>query len=1337
MNRNVVCFNSLFKKKFIALVFFLFMIGSSFAQTLDNATATGSEMLMRIQGTGVTLSDPVFPFSGNFGNQYGTFSNGLSGNLNIKDGVVFTTGSTQSTFVNPSNNSYGKQLPSVYSDPDLNALKAFGSGGKPDNNPAILEFKLRTGPKVDKLVITYQFASEEYPYYVCSTFNDVFGLFIKGGSYGSVYTNIAKLPTGEVVSINTVHALANSSSNSPCGDDVVNTPGNLDSNVNIDHTNSIYYTNNNANKPYAGSFGNVNIIFDGLTKLITSVIPNLTPNTDYTFKIAIADTGDSEYDSAVFVNEIRGLATNFDGDTVLDDVVDLDDDNDGVLDIVESNGFNPDGDEDGDGLPNFIDILDNTPLDGNQGFTNYADVNGDGKPDVYDVDSDGIANHLDFDSDNDGCNDVNEQFVSFTIDGDDNGFYGTGIPVVDAQGRAQAVVSRADINYGSLLNSRVQTNNVFSITSQPYDSNIAAGGEAVFSLASTAVNPIYKWQQSVDNGVNWTDLSDGGTLPAISGSNTIQLHIKNVPSTYVGYMYRVLVTTGDYSCYVKSTNTARLNPGSGPIITSDGGDQNASINVNENVTDVTTVVAVDVDVPTTQTLTYSITGGADALKFTIDSKTGVLVFNTPPNFEVPTDAGGDNVYNVQVTVTDDGATPLSDIQDIAVTVLNVNEAPVVTSNGGGLSTLISVLEKTKAVTKVTATDSDLPTQTLTYSIAGDDASKFTINSTTGVLEFITAPNFGNPTDVGANNIYNIQVIVTDNGGTRLDDTQDIEVVVVNVNVAPVIKSNGGGSTAQISMSENKTLVTTVTATDSNLPAQILKYSITGGADASKFEINPDTGKLVFKITPDFENPIDTGANNVYNVQVTVTDNGIAPLADVQDIEVTVTNKNDAPEFTNDGGGSTTMINVRENTTLVTTVTAIDSDLPSQWLTFSISGGADASKFMIFMVNSTTAVLVFKEKTNFEIPKDVGLDNIYNVQVTVTDSGGATNVQNVAITVIDVNEAPVVVKDSGVTDENVSVTLNVCTNDSDVDGSIDVATVDLDAYKVGIQNSLTTNQGNWSVDNLGIVTFTPALDFAGISTIYYTVKDNLGLVSNAAEITVVVNDVPVVKKPGIALVKTAEFNDLNGDESANIGETITYNFVVTNTGDFPLTNVKVTDPLSGITMSNAEISLNVGESDSNTFTATYTLTQNDIVRGNVTNQATVVGISPDGTIVEDLSDDSSILENNPTVTPVSGCSIKVFNALTPEGQTKNKVLYIRGIECYPDNRLEVYNRWGVLVYEGEHYNNVDNVFEGISKGRVTIGASQVLPVGTYFYSLKYKDGNANSYEKSGYLYLNRD
>lgn len=94
-------------------------------------------------------------------------------------------------------------------------------------------------------------------------------------------------------------------------------------------------------------------------------------------------------------------------------------------------------------------------------------------------------------------------------------------------------------------------------------------------------------------------------------------------------------------------------------------------------------------------------------------------------------------------------------------------------------------------------------------------------------------------------------------------------------------------------------------------------------------------------------------------------------------------------------------------------------------------------------------------------------------------------------------------------------------------------------------------------------------------------------------------------------------------------------------------------------------------------------------------------------------------------------------MSPNSDGLNDVFYIRGLECFPDNTVQIYNRWGVLVFERENYNNSDRAFRGISEGRFTIDASEELPVGTYFYILKYKDDGAVLNEKSGYLYINRN
>src|SRR5207244_2405418 len=127
----------------------------------------------------------------------------------------------------------------------------------------------------------------------------------------------------------------------------------------------------------------------------------------------------------------------------------------------------------------------------------------------------------------------------------------------------------------------------------------------------------------------------------------------------------------------------------------------------------------------------------------------------------------------------------------------------------------------------------------------------------------------------------------------------IAVTVTNVNDAPVITSNGGGSTATVNAAENQTTVTTVVATDADLPAQTLTYTISGGADAAKFTINPSTGVLTFVTAPDFEVPTDTVTNNVYGVTLQLSAFPTRRSSDL--IAVTVTNVNDAPVITSNGG----------------------------------------------------------------------------------------------------------------------------------------------------------------------------------------------------------------------------------------------------------------------------------------------------------------------------------------------------------------------------------------------------------------------------------------------------
>jgi len=430
-----------------------------------------------------------------------------------------------------------------------------------------------------------------------------------------------------------------------------------------------------------------------------------------------------------------------------------------------------------------------------------------------------------------------------------------------------------------------------------------------------------------------------------------------------------------------------------PVITS-----NISYHVAENSRAVTTVTATDADLPAPR-LAYAIIGGADAGKFTIGAATGALAFYGTPNYEAPTGYyGRNNSYEVRVRVSDG---TLTDSQYMYVYVTPVNEfAPVITSNGGGATAAISVVENATAVTRTTASDADRPAPTLQYAITGGaDAAKFSITTWSGELAFLSAPGFQAPTDNGADNVYDVIVQVSD---LTWIDTQEIAVTVTatvtTVNeFAPVITSNGGGATAAISVAENTTAVATVTAADADLITPTFVYSIVGGADAAEFAVNAATGALAFVAAPEFQAPTDSGADNVYDVIVQVSD---GTRIDTQAIAVTVTTANEfAPVITSNGGGATAAISVAENATAVATVTAADADLITPTFVYSIVGGADAAEFA---VNAASGVLAFVAAPNFEAPTDSGADNVYDVSVQVSD-GTRIDTQAFAVTVTPVNE----------------------------------------------------------------------------------------------------------------------------------------------------------------------------------------------------------------------------------------------------------------------------------------------------------------------------------------------
>lgn len=100
-------------------------------------------------------------------------------------------------------------------------------------------------------------------------------------------------------------------------------------------------------------------------------------------------------------------------------------------------------------------------------------------------------------------------------------------------------------------------------------------------------------------------------------------------------------------------------------------------------------------------------------------------------------------------------------------------------------------------------------------------------------------------------------------------------------------------------------------------------------------------------------------------------------------------------------------------------------------------------------------------------------------------------------------------------------------------------------------------------------------------------------------------------------------------------------------------------------------------------------------------------------------------------------VVIYNAVTPNGDGFNDHFVIDNIERFPNNKVEVFNRWGVKVYSTTGYNNTDNNFKGYSDGRITINKGEQLSSGTYYYIVEYEYKDASGsrmIKKAGFLHL---
>jgi hypothetical protein len=363
------------------------------------------------------------------------------------------------------------------------------------------------------------------------------------------------------------------------------------------------------------------------------------------------------------------------------------------------------------------------------------------------------------------------------------------------------------------------------------------------------------------------------------------------------------------------------------------------------------------------TLTFSLASGAPS-GATIDSAGGVFRWT-------PGESDGGTRTSISVRVTDNGTPNLSVIHTFAVDVAEVNSAPVIAAIDDRAVEAGQTVQLT-----VAASDSDVPSNQLTFSLDSGSPAGADINPTTGGFTWT-------PTGSQSSGASVVTVRVTDNGQPSLSATASFNVQVNAMpNTAPIMSGLFDTTVEQGSL-----LSVTNAAVDLDLPAQTITWNLASGAPEG-MTIDAATGLLRWPVSA-------SQTLGKYAVTVKTTDNGNPPLSTQKSFEV------DVVPGTNLRLGAIANQQVSEDSgARIVSINDIRAGANSQTLTVT-ARSSDSALIPDPVVSYTSP----QSRSSLSYEPVANRNGKATLTVTVTDDLGAEAIQTFEVTVLPVNDAP--------------------------------------------------------------------------------------------------------------------------------------------------------------------------------------------------------------------------------------------------------------------------------------------------------------------------------------------